>query len=279
MRLKIENWMRYAYDKPVGFSSHVVRLYPRTDPSIVTHRRQTVVNLESDIQYRRDLFDNLVANCFLPKPGEVLEIRVELELELWPKNPFHFLLAPHAVQLPFQYTSDEERILAAYKVISPEEQAETDAVWRLNGKRDTVSALVDLASTLHSEIAYEVRLEGEARLPAETIELRSGACRDTSLLCATILRKIGLAVRVVRSAFQASISNQRTDSTSAESRRYWWRLRRVPRTATCLYWTLAGSVSLYTAKSRKCSLRIPAHDFNCGCGITKTKTPPGLNHR
>jgi uncharacterized protein (DUF2126 family)/transglutaminase-like putative cysteine protease len=215
MRLKIENWMRYAYDKPVGFSSHVVRLYPRTDPSIVTHRRQTVVNLESDIQYRRDLFDNLVANCFLPKPGEVLEIRVELELELWPKNPFHFLLAPHAVQLPFQYTSDEERILAAYKVISPEEQAETDAVWRLNGKRDTVSALVDLASTLHSEIAYEVRLEGEARLPAETIELRSGACRDTSLLCATILRKIGLAVRVVSGflcEFHVDVKDRRAQS-------------------------------------------------------------------
>jgi len=150
MRLKIENWMRYAYNKPVGFSSHVVRLYPRTDQSIITHRHQTVINLESDIQYRRDLFDNLVANCFLPKPGEVLEIRVELELELWPKNPFHFLLAPHAVQLPFQYTPDEERILAPYKIISPEEQAETDEVWRLNGKRDTVGALVELAATLHS---------------------------------------------------------------------------------------------------------------------------------
>ena len=81
MRLKIENWMRYAYDKAVGFSTHVVRLYPRTDQSIVTHRHRTSINMESDIQYRRDLFDNLVANCFLPKQGEVLEIRVELELD------------------------------------------------------------------------------------------------------------------------------------------------------------------------------------------------------
>src|SRR6516162_252772 len=215
MRLKIENSMRYAYDRPVGFSSHVLQLYPRTDPSIVTHRHQTVINLESDIQYRRDLFDNLVANCFLPKPGEVLEIRVELELELWPKNPFHFLLAPHAVQLPFQYTPDEERILAPYQVISPEEEAETDVVWRLNGKRDTVGALVELAATLHSEIAYEVRLEGEARPPAETIQLRSGACRDTSLLCATILRKVGLAVRVVSGflcEFHVDVKDRRAQS-------------------------------------------------------------------
>src|SRR5215469_5661941 len=215
MRLKIENWMRYAYDKAVGFSTHVVRLYPRTDQSIVTHRHHTTINLESDIQYRRDLFDNLVANCFLPKAGEVLEIRVALELELWPKNPFHFLLAPHALQLPLQYTPEEERILTPYKIIAPEEQAETDEIWRLDGKRDTVGALVELAKTIRAEIAYEVRLEGDARLPSETIELRSGACRDTSLLCATILRKIGLAVRVVSGflcEFHVDVEDRRSES-------------------------------------------------------------------
>jgi uncharacterized protein (DUF2126 family)/transglutaminase-like putative cysteine protease len=215
MRLKIENWMRYAYDKAVSFSTHVVRLYPRTDQSIITHRHRTSINLESDIQYRRDLFDNLVANCFLPKPGEVLEIRVELELELWPKNPFHFLLAPHAVQLPFEYTPEEERILAPYRVITPEEQAETGGIWRLDEKRDTVGALVELASALHSEIAYETRIEGDARMPAQTVELRSGACRDTSLLCATILRKIGLAVRLVSGflcEFHVDLKDRRAES-------------------------------------------------------------------
>jgi uncharacterized protein (DUF2126 family)/transglutaminase-like putative cysteine protease len=215
MRLKIENWMRYAYDKSVGFSTHVVRLYPRTDQSIVTHRHHTAINLESDIQYRRDLFDNLVANCFFPRPGELLEIRVELELELWPRNPFHFLLAPYALELPFEYTPEEERILSPYKIIDPVEQAETDEIWRLDGKRDTVSALVELAATLHSEIGYEVRMEGDARLPAQTIELRSGACRDTSLLCATILRKIGLAVRVVSGflcEFHVDVRDRRAES-------------------------------------------------------------------
>jgi uncharacterized protein (DUF2126 family)/transglutaminase-like putative cysteine protease len=201
MRVKIVNWMRYAYEEPVSFSTHAVRLYPRTDQAIVTHHTQTYVNLESDIQYRRDIFDNLVANCFLPEPGQVLDIRVELELELLPKNPFHFLLAPRALQLPFKYAPDEERVLGPFKIVNPEEEADTEVIWRLNGKQDTVAALVELAATLHSEIAYEVRLEGEARLPSQTIELRSGACRDTALLCATILRKIGLGVRVVSGFF------------------------------------------------------------------------------
>ena len=216
MRVKIENWMRYAYEVPVSFSPHAIRLYPRTDQSIVTNHIHTHVNIESDIQYRRDIFDNLIANCFLPEKGQVLEIRVQLELELWPKNPFHFLLAPRALQLPFKYTPDEERVLGPFKLINPEEEAETEEIWQLNGKKDTIEALVELAATLHSEIAYEVRMEGEARLPSQTVGLRAGACRDTALLCATILRKIGLAVRVVSGffcEFHVDIKDRRAESS------------------------------------------------------------------
>ncbi|MGA8654579.1 MAG: transglutaminase N-terminal domain-containing protein, partial [Chthoniobacterales bacterium] len=103
MRVQIENCMRYTYARPVGFSPHVIRLYPRTDQSVVTHKLRTTINIPSDIQYRRDLFDNLTANCFFPQPAETLEVRVQLEVELWPRNPFHFLLAPNAIEMPFQY--------------------------------------------------------------------------------------------------------------------------------------------------------------------------------
>src|SRR5215469_3171454 len=153
MRVKIENWMRYAYEEPVSFSTHAVRLYPRTDQAIVTHQLQTHINLESDIQYRRDLFDNLIANCFFPQPAETLEIRVQLEVELWPRNPFHFLLAPDAVEIPFRYTEEEGKILTPFQLVAPEEDADTAELWQLPGKQSTVEALVDLVSTLHREIA------------------------------------------------------------------------------------------------------------------------------
>ena len=68
------------------------------------------------------------------------------------------------------------------------DEVDSDEIWRLDRKRSTVDALVDLAQTLHSEINYEVREDGEARPPSRTLELRSGACRDTALLAASILR-------------------------------------------------------------------------------------------
>jgi uncharacterized protein (DUF2126 family)/transglutaminase-like putative cysteine protease len=215
MRVQIENWMRYKYEKPVSFSPHRIRLYPRTDPTILTHRLQTLTNIPSDVQYRRDLYDNLIANCFFVEPADTLELRVQLEVELWPKNPFHFLLASYAEELPFDYTESEAKVLAPYREILPADDVDSDEIWRLEGKRGTVDALVELAQTLHSEISYEVREDGEARPPSRTLELRSGACRDTALLAGSILRKIGLAVRLVSGflcEFQIEVRDRRADS-------------------------------------------------------------------
>jgi uncharacterized protein (DUF2126 family)/transglutaminase-like putative cysteine protease len=214
MRVRIENWIKYSYEKPVSFSPHRVRLFPRTEQAIVTHQLRTEVNMPADIQYRRDLFDNLIANCFLSEASDILELRIHLEVELWPKNPFHFLLAPRATEIPVQYSAEEARVLEPFLTIKPEEDFDPEALWQLR-KRNTVEALVDLAKTLHNEIAYEVREQGDARPPAKTAELRSGACRDTALLCATIMRKQGLAVRLASGFlcdFQVDIPDRRTDS-------------------------------------------------------------------
>jgi uncharacterized protein (DUF2126 family)/transglutaminase-like putative cysteine protease len=189
--------MRYLYQEAVSFSSHLVRLYPRTDQKISTHQIDTTVNLPSDIQYRRDLFDNLVASCFLPNPGELLEIKVRLEVELGPKNPFHFLLAPRALRLPFEYSQEELGVLSPYREVPKEEALPANTFWSISEPRDTVEALVDFANTLHSEIRYETRYSGDARPPDQTLALRSGACRDIALLGATVLRSQGLAVRLV----------------------------------------------------------------------------------
>jgi uncharacterized protein (DUF2126 family)/transglutaminase-like putative cysteine protease len=215
MRVKIENCVRYSYEKPVSFSPHRIRLYPRTDQAIVTHRLETLVNVAADVQYRRDLFDNLVASCFFPQPADTLEIRSRLEVELWPKNPFHFLLAPRATEIPFAYAAEEAKVLEPFLTVKPEEDFDPDDLWRFGNKRDTIEALVELAQILHNEIAYEVREDGDARLPSKTLELRSGACRDTALLCATIMRKHGLAVRLVSGFlcdFQVDVPERRPDS-------------------------------------------------------------------
>lgn len=214
MRVQISNVMRYRYAKAVSFSPQTVRLLPRTDQALVTHRLQMTLNLPADVQYRRDLFDNLVAKCIPQRPGSLLEIGVQLELEIAPRNPFHFLLAGHAVEFPFEYAEDERQVLGPFRTVRPEDDANTDEIWSLNGKRGTVEMLLDVLHALHRGIAYEVRPEGQARSPKEVLELRCGACRDTALFCAVVLRKLGLAVRLVSGffcEFEVEVADRRAE--------------------------------------------------------------------
>ena len=55
---------------------------------------------------------------------------------------------------------------------------------------------MELNSTLHREIQYERREEGEARPARETLALRRGACRDFAVLLAGELRALGIASRL-----------------------------------------------------------------------------------
>jgi transglutaminase-like putative cysteine protease len=196
MRVKIENLMHYDYEEPVGFSPHLIRLFPRIDHAITMYRHEVTVNLEADVQYRRDLYDNLVANCFLPKQGQLLELGVNLDLEISERNPFHFLLNPNAVDLPIQYSSRERRMLAPFLEVPPEEAVDARELWRPTDGRETVEALLSLTKALNQGIQYQVRDEGEAYLPAETLQKRIGACRDIALLAASMLRQAGIGCRL-----------------------------------------------------------------------------------
>src|SRR5258708_27446146 len=128
---------------------------------MVTQRLETLINVPADIQYRRALFDNLVATCFFPQAADTLEIRSRLEVELWPKNPFHFLLAPRATEIPFEYSPEEAKVLEPFLTVKPEEDFDPDGLWRFGTKRNTVEALVDLAQFLHNEISSAVPEDGD----------------------------------------------------------------------------------------------------------------------
>jgi transglutaminase-like putative cysteine protease len=189
----------YRYDQAVRFSPHDVRLFPRNDRFVQIARLDFQTRPETTVRFGRDVFDNVVASCFFEKAAETLELRLAIDVETIKKNPFDFVLARRAVEMPFTYAEDIASIICAYC------QRQTDGSLALPGwsrpteesPRQTVATLVELTRLLHQTISYQRREEGAAQPPAETLRLRCGACRDTSVLLAEILRDIGLAARVV----------------------------------------------------------------------------------
>lgn len=193
MRACIRYRTEYRYEEPVSFSPHVFRLFPKTDTHVSVERLVFETNAGAHVQNRRDLFDNIVAHCFYPDRHHTLSARLEIEMQIQEKNPFGFLLASHAVDLPFVYEPHERRILEPFiRPLSPRIEL---PFWRFT-PQPTVAALIELNSAIFEQLKYERREQGAARMPSETLEAGGGACRDFAVLLAETLRGIGLAARL-----------------------------------------------------------------------------------
>ena len=196
MKLAIRYSAIYQYEEPASFSPHLARIFPRHDVSIHTERTLFTTPASADVQYRLDLFDNLIARCFFPEKLDRLEFGLELDLSLKEKNPFHFLLDSHALQLPFEYLPGEIRTLAPYIAPDREPCPLPVELSRNSSAQPTVEALTAMNTWLHENIAYERRDEGDPYPPAETLRLQKASCRDYAVLFAAVLREHGVAARL-----------------------------------------------------------------------------------
>jgi transglutaminase-like putative cysteine protease len=198
MKLGLRYQATYRYQEPVGFSPHEVRLFPRTDRFSRVRRLDFSATPKGTIRYSRDVFENIVASCYFPERAKELTFRLAINLDLDEKDPFHFILAPESVELPFEYPAGIGKLLEPYREARSRGELAVPG-WKAPTKqnpRGTVSALVELNSRLHECIGYERREEGGALSPGETLRRGRGACRDVTVLLAEVLRRMGLAARL-----------------------------------------------------------------------------------
>jgi len=186
---------QYAYSEAVSFSEHLFRLFPKYDRYVSMRSLAFQTNMDASVKYRRDLFDNEIASCFYPANSALLSAGLQMELEIQRRNAFDFLLATHALDMPFAYSAQEAWVLAPYlQCAAPAPEL---PFWRPPIEpRPTVTTLLELNKALHQNIAYERRDEGAAYLPDETLRLGRGACRDFAVLLAAIARGLGIAARL-----------------------------------------------------------------------------------
>lgn len=198
-RIRLHHLSHYVYSSAVSFSPHLLRIFPRSEPGRFLRHFELKTNAAADIQYRRDFFDNNLARVYYPDHCTELLIELTAELELREENAFHFLVDPHAVEFPFSYTPRERERLSPF-LANQAMSAKLPALsfWSPPvGKAETVSLLLSLVGALHEHIRYEVRPDGPARPPLETVQLGVGSCRDTASLLMALLRDLGFASRLV----------------------------------------------------------------------------------
>lgn len=194
MKLIIQKETTYTYAEKVSFSPHLVRIFPRVDLFLKVNNVHFETTADANVHYRRDLFDNLIAQCFYTSASDTLVFRCNLELDIQERNPFHFLLDYHALQIPCQYKAQELAALQPYLAI-PEKTA-LPAPLAPATPRPTVETLVNINSWIFENIGYEQRHEAATLTAAEVLRKGSGCCRDFSSLLTEALRQNGVATRL-----------------------------------------------------------------------------------
>ncbi|MGE9296162.1 MAG: transglutaminase family protein, partial [Puniceicoccales bacterium] len=195
---------RYHYSQTVSFSEHQLFLRPRDNHKLHVQSFRLDTSLMSIQRWIRDCHNNIVmvANFGTAQSRE-LTFRCNMVIEVEEDNPFDFILEPYAAAFPFRYRPNEAHALAPYLDTNVIKDSHRVLDWLytaipdVNRHPNTVEFLAGINSAIKRDIAYNRREEEGIQSPNQTLELRSGSCRDLAVMFIAACRQLGLAARFV----------------------------------------------------------------------------------
>ena len=199
IQVLLKHRTEYLYGKPVTLGPQVIQLHP------APHTRTPILSYALHVTPKKhllrwlfDVYNNRLARLLVSEKTREFVVEVELVVEMGDFNPFDFVLEPGAEQFPFLYSAELERDLAPYRRVGPAGPLLASFLSRLSREpQNTVSFLVALNGRVREEIGYVTRLEHGVQSSEETLQLRSGSCRDSAWLMVELLRHLGFASRFV----------------------------------------------------------------------------------
>ncbi|MBL8438290.1 MAG: transglutaminase family protein [Zoogloeaceae bacterium] len=189
----------YKYDRPINLGPQVVRLRPAPHSrSRILSYSLRVLPTEHFVNWQQDPQSNYLARLVFPEKTTQFSVEVDLVAEMAVINPFDFFLEPSAEHFPFDYEDWQKVELAPYLVKLPGTPLFNEYLATVSlEKRRSVDFLVEINQKLFEHTQYLIRLEPGVQTPEETLEKRSGSCRDSAWLLVQLMRHLGLAARFV----------------------------------------------------------------------------------
>ena len=199
IQVALNHRTQYRYDKAVYLGPQVIQLRPAPHcrTPILSYSLR-VTPAEHILNWQLDPQHNHLARVLFQNKTNEFVVEVDLVAELSPVNPFDFFLEPGIEEYPFKYLKDMAKDLEPY--LSPEPagpQLRRFVASFADVKGGTIGFLADLNRRVSQEIGYTTRMEPGVQTCEETLEKRSGSCRDSAWLLVQILRNLGFAARFV----------------------------------------------------------------------------------
>jgi uncharacterized protein (DUF2126 family)/transglutaminase-like putative cysteine protease len=170
------------------------------------------------LKSQQDPLGNFQARLLFSEKTREFLVEVDLIAELLPINPFDYFLELGSENYPFQYSAPLARDLVPYLAAEPAGpllKSFLDSVPK--EKQPTMNFLVDLNLRVKDHIGYVTRLESGMQSCEQTLQLRSGSCRDSAWLLVQVLRHLGLAARFASGYLIQMASDEEEAGNSNES--------------------------------------------------------------
>jgi uncharacterized protein (DUF2126 family)/transglutaminase-like putative cysteine protease len=199
MQVALNHRTQYRYDKAVFLGPQVIQLRPAPHCRMpILSYSLRVTPADHLLNWQLDPHHNHLARLLFPGRTNEFVVEVDLVAELSPFNPFDFFLEPGVEVYPFEYAPELAKDLEPYRSVDPAGPLLQAFLENLSGeKRGTIGFLVDLNRSVRDEIDYVTRLDPGVQTCEQTLEKRTGSCRDSAWLLVQSLRHLGIAARFV----------------------------------------------------------------------------------
>jgi transglutaminase-like putative cysteine protease len=201
--LTIHHKTEYRYTRPVAFGEHRIMLRPRDGHDLRVLAGSLEIEPEpTSLRWIHDVFGNSVAIATFDERADVLSIVSTATVEHNPADEFALTPDDTAYFYPFFY--DDEELPDLLQFITPQ-YGDPDgemSAWARNfldaeGATPTFNILSGMTHGIRKAFTYRKRHEHGTQHPLDTLQTKSGTCRDYALFMIEALRRLGIAARFV----------------------------------------------------------------------------------
>jgi transglutaminase-like putative cysteine protease len=211
MKISVTHRTLYRYDFAVILEPHIFRLRPRANST----QRLLAFNLDinplpAGATECLDQDGNLALNAWFSAPTHELAVESRFTVEMPRLNPFDYVLARPALNLPLWYADPLCAALNPYRddrqvADLVKQYAESAAA---AAQRNTLEFLSSLCRQIHQGFRHVVRPDGAPWPSNQTLSMKEGSCRDLAVLFCDACRVEGIAARFVSGYECASATAQ-----------------------------------------------------------------------
>lgn len=201
-RLRINHRTTYTYSEPMAFGEHRLMVRPRDSHDLRLISAELRIVPTPTLRWIHDPFGNSITIADFSEMSTELSFESEIVIERYPDDTTSLEIEPYAQGMPFNYLDTEYPDLAPAIARHDSDPFGVVDIWALGfmtpgGGTDTLSLLIRMTESIKNDFTYIPRDAHGVQTAVETLNLRSGTCRDYALLMMEAVRSLGIAAHFV----------------------------------------------------------------------------------